>query len=201
MKRVKFYKTTIFNTWIISWFFRVITNIFLWIKGWEIVGEIPRQKRCVVISIPHISNWDFLVMLGTVFYCRRNIYWLGKKSLFRFPFKWLLHRCGGIEVDRNTKNNLVQQTIEMVRQYELMLTIAPEGTRYKVKKWKTGFYYIAHGSNSPIILCFIDYEKKQSGIIGVFMPTGDVDGDLAKIKEIYAKFFGRDPFLIGKAKT
>lgn len=193
MKRVKFYKTTIFNARPINWFFRVITLIFLWIKGWKIVGEIPAQKRCVVISIPHSSNWDWIVMLATVFYCKRSVYWLGKQSLFRFPFGWLLHRCGGIEVDRKKNNDTVQQAIELINLHELMITIAPEGTRGKVKKLKTGFWRIAHGSHSPIILCFIDYEKKQSGIIREFMPTGNIDNDLVKIRQIYTDYLGWDP--------
>ena len=46
----------------------------------------------------------------------------------------------------------------------------PEGTRKKVRYWKTGFYYIAKGAGVHIALGFIDDERKTRGFGHVFTP-------------------------------
>ena len=43
----------------------------------------------------------------------------------------------------------------------------------------------------PIVLAFIDYEKKIGGLGPVFVPTGDVDADMAEIKRFYAPIKGK----------
>ena len=68
----------------------------------------------------------------------------------------------------------------------------PEGTRSKTRYWKTGFYYIALGAKVPIVMAYMDYEKKISGLGPVFMPTGDIEADMVKIKAFYAPFKGKN---------
>jgi len=89
---------------------------------------------------------------------------------------------------------MVAQSIKQFNQNErLILTIAPSGTRKKVKKWKTGFYYIAQGANVPIVLGFLDYRRKVGGLGPTIYPTGDVDADMKTIRAFYSGVTGRYP--------
>jgi 1-acyl-sn-glycerol-3-phosphate acyltransferase len=70
--------------------------------------------------------------------------------------------------------------------------VPPEGTRSKVRYWKTGFYYIALTAKVPIVLAYMDYEKKRSGLGPALMPTGDIDADMKIIKAFYADVKGKN---------
>ena len=72
------------------------------------------------------------------------------------------------------------------RQPELVLAIPPEGTRSRVSEWKTGFYYIAQRAGVPVLPVYVDGARKVVGIAPLFYPTGDLEGDLPKIRAIYA---------------
>ena len=74
----------------------------------------------------------------------------------------------------------------------MQLTVPPQGTRSKTVYWKTGFYYIAQQAQVPIVLAYMDYSTKRAGLGQVFMPTGDVDKDMATIKAFYAPFKGKN---------
>ena len=48
---------------------------------------------------------------------------------------------GGIPIDREINKNYVETVVELINKNKINhLAIAPEGTREKVEKWKTGFY-------------------------------------------------------------
>ena len=74
----------------------------------------------------------------------------------------------------------------------MQLIVPPEGTRSKTRYWKTGFYYIAAGAQVPIIMAYMDYGKKITGLGPVFLPTGDLDADMASIKAFYAPIKGKN---------
>ena len=59
---------TIFNTPILSPFFKIIAWGVLLIIGWRPGQTIPKEiKKCVVVAAPHTSNWDFALFLPLVF--------------------------------------------------------------------------------------------------------------------------------------
>jgi 1-acyl-sn-glycerol-3-phosphate acyltransferase len=124
---------------------------------------------------------------------RVNAQWIGKHTLFRFPFAGMMKFLGGIPVNRERSNNLVNTYVHQfaIAHNEFRLAIAPEGTRKQVTRWKTGFYHIAVIAQVPIVLGFIDYKTKRCGIAGIFYPTGDIDIDIASIQSYYASFRGR----------
>jgi 1-acyl-sn-glycerol-3-phosphate acyltransferase len=101
---------------------------------------------------------------------------------------------GGIPVDREKSNNLVAASAEAIKAADgpLQLVVPPEGTRSKTRYWKTGFYYIAVGAQVPIVMAYMDYANKTSGLGPVFHPTGDIDADMATIKAFYAPFKGKN---------
>ena len=171
-----------------------IGKIILFVLGWKLVGQAPKAKKMVMIGAPHTSNWDFVFFLCLIFNFQLPAHWMAKASMFDNPFRHLLTRLGGIPVDRSKSHNLVQHSAQAIQNAEKMtLTIAPSGTRSKVKKWKTGFYHIAHMAKVPIACGFIDYEKKIVGIGPSFYTTGDIEKDMADIQAFYADKKGKSP--------
>jgi 1-acyl-sn-glycerol-3-phosphate acyltransferase len=68
----------------------------------------------------------------------------------------------------------------------LALMIAGEGTRGKVKKWKSGFYHVALGAGVPLMLAYLDYAKKEAGFGEPIYLSGDKEKDAALIRDFYA---------------
>jgi hypothetical protein len=167
-------------------------------KSIERIGKITNLKLMVKtrdffwnlkVELYHLPYTLFII-----FVLRGKIYWLGKESLFRPPFKGFFKWLGGIPIDRSRSKNIVAQSIQQFHQNEkLILTIAPAGTRKRVTKWKTGFYHIAHGANVPIALGFLDYRRKAGGIGPVIYPTGNIDADMKTIRAFYGGITGKFP--------
>lgn len=104
--------------------------------------------------------------------------------------RWL----GGIPVDRSQAGNLVQGTIDAFNRSERLLVIVPpEGTRGKVTRWKTGFYYIAHGAGVPLGLGYVDFKEKIGGVGKMFYPSGNIEQDMLEIRAFYAGVTGKNP--------
>ena len=185
---------TIFDTPVLNILFRWFSLMALRIAGWRPHGRLPVNPKCVLVGAPHTSNWDLPYAIFIIFVLRGKIYWLGKESLFRRPFKGFFKWLGGIPIDRSKSKNVVAQSIQQFNQNKTMiLTIAPEGTRARVKKWKTGFYHIAHGANVPIALGFLDYRRKAGGIGPVIYPTGNIDADMKSIRTFYDNVTAKYP--------
>jgi 1-acyl-sn-glycerol-3-phosphate acyltransferase len=186
---------TIFDTPVVNTVLRALSVTFLKLTGWKVEGSLPPDcTKSVFIAAPHTSNWDLPYTLMVAFALRLNIYWMGKESIFKPPFRGIMMWLGGIPVQRESANNLVAASVAAIQAADgpLQLIVPPEGTRAKARYWKTGFYYIATGAQVPIIMAYMDYEKKVSGLGPVFIPTGDIDADMATIKAFYAPFKGKN---------
>jgi 1-acyl-sn-glycerol-3-phosphate acyltransferase len=180
-------RRTVFRTPGVTWVLRQLARLILWLTGWRVVGEPPRNGRCVLIGAPHTSNWDFPLMLLAVLSKELDVHWMGKDALFRRPFGGLMRWLGGLPIDRSKSNQVVQQVVDRFRgEPELIVLIPPEGTRSRVERWKTGFYYIAAGAEVPILLGFIDAPRRQLGFGATFLPTGDIERDMPEIRAFYA---------------
>lgn len=187
-------QTTVFRTPLLTPLLRLLALAALALLGWRGVGSTPEEKRFVLIGAPHTSNWDFPIMLMVVLKLRLHVHWMGKKSLFRFPFGPLMRWLGGIPIDRSRKSNTVQQLVELYReQEELVVLIPPEGTRSRVERWKTGFYHIANEAGVPILMGYLDAASKQAGLDDFFHPTGDAEKDIGEIRAFYADKRGIRP--------
>ena len=186
---------TIFDTPVVNTVLRALSASFLRLNGWKVEGQLPPEAaKSVFIAAPHTSNWDLPYTLMVAFVLRLNIYWMGKASIFRWPFGPVMRWLGGIAVNREQSSNLVTHSAQALieAQGPLQLVVPPEGTRGKTRHWKTGFYYIALQARVPIILAFMDYHRKVGGLGPVFKPSGDVDADMARIKQFYAPIKGRN---------
>jgi len=162
--------------------------------GWKVVGKLPKERRFVLVAAPHTSNWDFLYFAGLTADLGFQPHFMAKKSLFRWPWKNFLLDLGGVPINRSKNSNIVEQmAAEFAKRDEFMLTIAPEGTRGSVGKWKTGFYQIAMAAKVPVVIGMMDYGTKTGGLVDAIMPTGDYEADMAKIKPLYDSVVPRHP--------
>jgi len=163
--------------------------------GWKTAGEIPKDiKKYVIIAAPHTSNWDFLYT--RLFFIMKEIplKFFIKKEWYFFPFNIILNSLGGIPVNRKKKENLTQEVADIFSKHkELAILIPPEGTRKYNPNWKKGFYYVAQNANVPIVLGYIDYEKRIGGLGPIFYPTGDIEKDMEEIKSFYRGIKGKYP--------
>ena len=128
--------------------------IFCTLMGWKYQGMFPSElKKYVIIAAPHTSWVDFPVAILARNASGIKINFIGKDSLFNGPFGWFFRGLGGAPVDRSKNNNLVDAIVDIFNSREqFRLGLSPEGTRKKVEKWKTGFYYIAKGAGVPIVI-------------------------------------------------
>ena len=152
------------------------------------------MKRIVIVSAPHTSNWDFIFGMMILFGIDINAKYLIKKSAFIPIFRTILNRLGGIPVDRNNPELLVQTIANYSKNNEgVLIAVTPEGTRKKVTKWKTGFLRIAKISDSIILPLGIDYPSKTFTLEKVFNPTGENEKDIIALKFILKSYIGRHP--------
>ena len=185
---------TIFETPLVTPLLRAGSHAFLRATGWRVEGALPPEaERSVFIAAPHTSNWDLPYTLMCAFVLGLHIRWMGKASLFRFPFGGTMRWLGGIAVRREQSNNLVAASAQALRDASgpLQLVVPPEGTRGKTRHWKTGFYFIAREAKVPIVLAYMDYIDKRAGLGPLFQPTGDLQADLAEIKRFYRPIRGK----------
>ena len=175
----------------------MLSRISMWILirlGWTILADLPDLKKYVVIAAPHTSNWDFPLGILSAKAMGLKVRWMGKHTLFRWPHGWFFHAIGGTAVHRETGKNYIAQMTDLFESSEqLVLALAPEGTRTKTDHWKTGFYYIARAANVPILLAYLDFGNKQVGVGELFYPTEDINADFEFIRRFYANRRGKNP--------
>ncbi len=166
------------------------------IIGWKFIGDFSANtvKKCIVIVVPHTSWHDFYIGLLVRQLAGIKISFLAKKELFKWPLGWYLRKVGGISLDRTPGQNKVEAIAELFeKKDELRLTIAPEGTRKKVKDWKTGFYHIAKAANIPIIMVAFDFGKKQCVVSDPYYPTEDIKKDFEYMYSFFKGVKGKVP--------
>ena len=187
---------TIFNTPVVTSVMRALFRLIQSLIGWKVQGHRADVEKCVYIAAPHTSNWDFPLMLCVCFTVGIRSRWIGKHALFPWPFGGLMKYLGGIPIDRRKSTNMVEQMREQYEQRDnLELVITPDGTRSKVKKWKSGFYHIAVAANVPIVMAAVHAPDKVVIIDEPFYPTGDYDQDMLKIHAFYEGRVGLRPEL------
>lgn len=165
-----------------------LLRFFFRLFGWKVVGKInPNIKKAILAVAPHNSWKDFLIGISSRAEMRLDIKYLGKAELFKPPFGFIFRALGGTPVFRTSKLNMVDSQIAVINSFDKILVgIAPEGTRKNVEKLRTGFYYMAHGANIPIIRIGFDLEKKEVIIAEPFQPSGDFKQDM---KTYFIPFF------------
>ena len=175
---------------------KVLAKFVNFISGWHVnVPKEFRLKKAVMIAAPHTSNWDLIHALPGL--------WLGgyrPRFFIKDDFKkvpvvnWLLKWVGAIWVNRKRHNNLIKHSVKMLNsEKELILLVPAEGTRSAVDKWRLGFYHIAKEANLPILLSYLDYEKKEAGVGKLIYPSDDFGKDMLEIEEFYKNITPKYP--------
>lgn len=172
-----------------------LATFILRLAGWEAVLAPPPGPKFVGAVAPHTSNADFWAGIFWRWATGVPVHWVAKRELFAFPLGPLLRAWGGLPVDRRRAGgNFVDAVVEIIRQEpEIMLAVAPEGTRARAEFWKTGFYYMALEAGVPIGVTVFDWGRKQVGVIGYVVPTGDVEADFAQIRALLDGVRGHTP--------
>lgn len=169
-----------------NFFTKAVASLCMLITGWRFEGRLPNLHQFVLIVAPHTSNWDFPTGIMAMFALGLRGTFLGKDTLFKPPFGFVFRWLGGIPVDRFSKNNVVEQTIAYFRQREKMiLAISPEGTRKRIEKWRTGFYWVAVGAKVPIVPVAFDFPRRRFIIHEPQTMTGDLEVDIAHLRSFF----------------
>jgi 1-acyl-sn-glycerol-3-phosphate acyltransferase len=148
----------------------------------------------VIAVAPHTHWMDFILAVLVRHFLKEPIHFLGKKELFNPLTNKLFRALGGMPVDRSAKNNTVAQAVAYFEQKKVFrLTISPEGTRKKVKEFKSGFYHIAHNAQVPIFPVAFDFENKKMIFHSLFYTTGNKEKDILQIEVIFEGVKGRIP--------
>ncbi|MEM9386904.1 MAG: 1-acyl-sn-glycerol-3-phosphate acyltransferase [Pseudomonadota bacterium] len=170
----------------ITWFARLTLALL----GWKLL-EIPaeRPRTYVAIMGHHTSHWDVAIGLLGYWALRVPFRVLVKKEMIDAPVLGPLVRAlGGIPVDRANPGSLVNHCVNALHSGEMeALVLAPSGTRSHRPGWKMGFYAMARRAKVPLMLNYLDYEKREVGLGEPIWLSGDVDRDMARIRCFYAQ--------------
>lgn len=173
---------------------RLIFSFIFKSLGWGFQGSFePKPPKFIIIVAPHTSNWDFPlgIMVRSIMRINQTKF-LGKSQLFRFPYGFFFRALGGYPVVRTKDNNLVDAVVDIFNSKEVFsISLAPEGTRSRVKRIKTGFYHIAKKANIPIFLVGFDYSIKKIVIAEPFYATEDIMTDFEHIIRFFSSIKGK----------
>lgn len=162
--------------------------------GWRALSAPLPGPRGVIMVYPHTSNWDFILGMLYRFGTGLRANWIGKDTIFRWPFRGLMVRMGGVPISRRAPGGFIGSAVEQFGGHEwLWLALAPEGTRKHTDHLKSGFYRIALGADVPCGLGFIDYATKTLGFQQFVRFSGNAKEDLALLQAFYADKRGRRP--------
>lgn len=105
-----------------------------------------------------------------------------------------MRALGGIPVDRKNPSGLVQSLIiEMGRNPDLVIVIAPDGTRSAGTTWRSGFYRVARATGVPLTLGYVDRPTRTCGLGQTLQLTGNRSADMELIRTFYADKSGLRP--------
>ncbi len=174
-------------------FTRWLGRTVLRLGGWRIRGPIPDIAKAVVIAAPHTSNWDGLWGLAAKMALGLDARILGKDKLFWWPLSAVLRGLGVVPLNRSSPQGTVGQAVEMIRSREhIWYALAPEGTRKPVKEWKGGFLKIARMAEVPVITAYFHYPERVIGFGPALATTGDDVADMARIRQWYTQWMGKN---------
>ncbi len=176
--------------------FRAFSKFLFRLMGWKCANNFDSAPPKYIIAVaPHTSNWDFIIgVLSRSILKITNAKYLGKKELFDSFFGFFFKWTGGYPVDRSKSKNMVDAVVDIFNSKDAFaIALAPEGTRKKVEKIRTGFYYIAKGANIPIILVGFDYATKTVVVKDAFYPTEDENKDFEYIMRFFKSITGKFP--------
>jgi len=172
---------------------RAFGRVLLSLMRWRVEGDVPDLPKFVIAVAPHTSNWDFVVGMGVMFALDLKITFIGKHTIFRGPFAPVLRWMGGIPVDRSSPHGVVGDTVRAFERVDQrVLAIAPEGTRRRVERFRSGFMHIARGAGVPVLLASLDYASRCVRFGPLLEPGADVEGDVRRVETFFSTVRGKN---------
>jgi len=165
---------------------------WLRLAGWRVEGEFPNVGRCVLAVAPHSSNWDFVHGVAVVFALGLRISFVAKHSLFKGPFGRFMRWVGGLPVDRSRPHGFADGiAAAFARSEPLWFAITPEGTRTRVRRFKTGFYRIALAARVPIVPVAFNYRRRRVILLPLVAPQDPVEHSVGEMERLFAQHGAR----------
>ena len=178
----------------IDQFMKTLSGKILHNLGWKITGDYAGLKKSVTIFAPHTAHIDFLYGKLGFTELGVNFKFLSKKELFFFPMNLVMKKLGSIPVRGVKGKNAIFQVVELLNNSEEMhIVVSPEGWIKRVTKWNKGFYYMARKAKVPIVVGYMDYSKKEMGVIKIIYNTSDFKTVIKQINSIYKDVQGKNP--------
>jgi len=177
--------------WLARWFLRTF--------GWRVEGTIPPilgNKNLILIAGPHTSNWDGVFGFAAILGLDAKITFFGKYTLFNKPILGrFLKYMGGIPVDKSKPGRgLTDVAIENMKKLNgSLIAMAPEGTRAKTEKMRSGFLRIAKAVEGQIFLGAFDFDKKRIVLDKFYNPSGNNEQDLQWVRDYFMQYKAKHP--------
>ena len=162
--------------------------------GWKITGDFGGLKKSITIFAPHTANID--AIYGKLGFTELGVKFkfLSKKELFFFPMSLVMKQFGSIPVSGVKDKNAIYQVADLLNNTdELHIVVSPEGWIKRVTKWNKGFYYMAQKAHVPIVVAYLDYEKKEMGVKDRIYDSADFNEVINQINHIYKDVKGKCP--------
>ena len=173
---------------------RMVGGLALRLIGWRVEGNLPNRPKFVLVIAPHTSNWDFIVGFLVYLALQLETLWFAKHTALRGPLGPLGRHFGAVAIDRGRAGNVVQAYVEeFAKRDRMILTLAPEGTRSRVRDWKLGFYRVAVAAGVPFVPGAIDYSRKCVVFGPPLDPSGDYVADMRVLKPFFRANMAFDP--------
>ncbi|WP_229414293.1 1-acyl-sn-glycerol-3-phosphate acyltransferase [Zemynaea arenosa] len=171
--------------------------------GWRLRFKSLPGPHGVVVVYPHTSNWDVFTGLFCKWAIGLPFRWLAKEKLFRGiagkTIGPVLRSWGAVPVERGTASGAITRLAETMKKSDwFWLALAPEGTRSYKPHWRSGFYHLAVTAKVPLLVVYIDYPRKEWGVVDYLDLTGDQETDMAAIRAVYEGHHGKFPELESK---
>ena len=164
------------------------------VTGWRVSGNFPQLSKFLIIVAPHTSNWDFPIAITALFATGFRMSWMGKHTFVNGILKPLWHYLDGIPIDRRASHGVVGEMVAQFNKHpDLILGLAPEGTRSQVKRWKMGFYYIARDAHVPICPIVLDYGRKVIRFGEAMTADENIDVVLTQLRDFFRGAVARHP--------
>ena len=152
--------------------------------GWKLEGNLPNKSKLVLVALPHSSNFDFILALSVIWGWGLKLNYMGKHTLFKFPYGFFFRAVGGIPVDRRSPQGLIEKmTGEFNSRSSLMLGIAPEGSRNSDGSLKAGFARIAKAASAPVLPVVVNYKTKTLILGKLITDLSDVESVIGAVRE------------------
>lgn len=180
-----------------NWITRAIGRSVLRCMGWRMVGQLPNEKKLIIVGMPHTSNWDFILAMACMQSVGLKVSYMMKKEAFAWPFASCFKYLGGVPIDRSSSNDVTSQMVTWFNDNEnVWLGMTPEGTRSKVQQFKKGYLRIAKAANVPISLIGIDARLKHVVLHNdpwIFTGANDDEDNKAIKRYSDENFYGINP--------